>query len=136
MNLDDLIATAGVELQVQRLLEAAGAPGASIALIFDGQPWSAGVGHATHEGEDRLDPLARFSLYSLTKTVIATIVMKLVESGALSLDDPIGAHVSGIPFETPVSVRQALNHTGGFPDYGGLADYHNAVRDHPHTPWT
>jgi D-alanyl-D-alanine carboxypeptidase len=136
MNLDELATSVGIETQVQRLLEAAGAPGAAIALILDGQPWSPGIGHATREGEERLEPSAHFSIYSVTKTAIASIVMKLAESGALLLDDPIGAHVPGLPFHAPVWARQALNHTGGFPDYGDLTDYHNAVSNHPHTSWT
>ena len=136
MNPDELATSVGIETQIQRLLEDAGAPGAAITLILDGQPWSAGIGRVTREGADRLDPSARFGIYSVTKTVIAAIVMNLAESGMLSLDDPISAHVPGLPFEAPVLVRQALNHTGGFPDYGGLADYHDAIRNHPHTPWT
>lgn len=136
MNPVELARSAGIETHVQQLLDAADVPGASISLILDGQLWSAGVGHATREGDEQLDPSARFSLYSVTKVVIATIVVKLAESGALSLDDRIGDHVPDLTVERPVSIRQTLNHTGGFPDYGGLPDYDDAVRDRPHTPWT
>lgn len=136
MNLHDLAISTDIERHVQGLLDSADAFGASIALILDGQPWSTGIGYETREGEERLDPSARFSIYSVSKVVIAAIVVKLAESGALSLGDSIGARVPGLPFGTPISIRQALNHTGGFPDYGGLADYHKAVRDRPETPWT
>jgi D-alanyl-D-alanine carboxypeptidase len=133
---DDVVTWAGLEQDVQGLIEAAGVPGAAVALVVDGQLWSAGIGQATMDGRVRMDSAARFSAYSVTKTIIATIVMKLSESGALSLDAPVREHLPDIPVETPVSIRQALNHTGGIPDYGGLPQYHEGVRQHPETPWT
>lgn len=120
---------------VRSLLDSGEAPGAAVALVVDGQMWSTGTGHATLDRSRTLNAAARFSAYSITKTVIATIIMRLVEDGALSLDDPLTVHMPDLPFEIPVSVRQVLNHTGGLPDYGGMAEYHRAVRDHPETPW-
>lgn len=136
METNELVYTAGIDGLVQDLLISAGAPGSAVALAIDGEPWSAGIGYATRDGSQPLDASARFSAYSITKTVIATIVMRLVEDGALSLDDPIDAHLPQLPIDTPVSIRQILNHIGGLPDYGGLAGYHDAVRDHPESPWT
>ncbi len=57
--------------------------------------------------------------WSFTKTVIAAAALVLVRDGALTLDEP----VRGKPF----TLRQLLQHTAGFGDYGELADYHAAV---------
>jgi CubicO group peptidase (beta-lactamase class C family) len=65
--------------------------------------------------------------WSFTKAILATAVLRLAEAGRLSLDAPIP--------EEPFSIRQLLQHTSGFGDYGELAEYHEAVaRADP--PWS
>lgn len=62
-----------------------------------------------------------FRLGSISKLVTSTIVMKLVEDGELSLEQPVGEILNERPgFETipsSVTVRHLLNHTSGLPDY-------------------
>ncbi|WP_316013992.1 serine hydrolase domain-containing protein [Roseobacter sp. HKCCA0434] len=53
--------------------------------------------------------------WSVTKTVIAALALRLEAAGQLDLDD-------GDP-----SLEALLRHEGGLPDYGGLAHYHEAV---------
>ncbi len=127
---------ANIEGLVEELLDAAGAPGAAVALSIDGRPWSAGVGCAEPGGQGALQSDARFGLYSITKTVIATIVLGMAEDRILTLDDPIGQFLPDLPFDTQVSLRQLLNHTGGMPDYGSEPAYQEAVRNEPGRPWT
>jgi D-alanyl-D-alanine carboxypeptidase len=52
----------------------------------------------------------RFQIGSVVKPVVATIVLQLVDEGALHLDGDSGI-VEG------VTVRQLLNHTSGLPDF-------------------
>ena len=132
----DLAHAAITEALVQNLLDDADAPGAVVALSVDGEVWSAGIGHCDLA---RTTPIAAdtpFALYSITKSIIATIVLRMVEDKSFALDDPIQDLVPGFPIETPISIRQVLNHTGGLPDYGGLPEYHAALRAHPDAPWT
>lgn len=131
-----MLAIPEIEARVMAMLQVVGAPGAAVAVFIDGKPWAAGIGHATVEHGTPLSAAARFPLYSVTKTILATVVMRLVETGALTLDDPIGAHVANLPSEIPVSIRHLLGHTGGVPDYGALATYQEAVRRQPGQPWT
>lgn len=65
------------------------------------------------------DPAARYPIYSVTKTAVAAAVLSLVREGAVELD----------------SVRRLLDHTSGVRDYGGLPEYHEAVRTRPGTAW-
>lgn len=65
------------------------------------------------------DPQARFPYWSFTKTVLAICALRLVEDGALALDDP----VDGAAY----TLRQLLNHSAGLPDYGQIPDYSRAV---------
>ncbi len=134
--MEGLARTAGIEGLVQELLDAAGAPGATIALSVDGDAWTAGVGFADAERTGSIPANARFGAYSITKTVIAAIMLGMPEDRALTLDDPIDTFLPEWPFDIAVSIRQLLNHTGGIPDYGGDPTYYMAVRETPGTPWT
>ncbi|HMM41243.1 MAG TPA: serine hydrolase domain-containing protein [Thermomicrobiales bacterium] len=112
-------------------------PGAAVAVWRDGQPViEAGVGAADLAGTIPLDAGARFPVYSVTKTFIAAAVLRLVERGAVALDEPIGTYLPDLPLPTAPTVRQLLRHTGGMADYGGLAAYHDAVRQCPERPWS
>jgi len=127
---------ANIEGFVAEILDAAGSPGATVALAVDGEIWTTGVGFADAGRSEPLRADAQFAAYSITKTIIATIVLGMAEDRVLALDDPIGDALPELPFDTPVSIRQLLNHTGGMPDYGESAAYRDAVRDHPGAPWT
>lgn len=116
---------------------AASVPGISAALLVDGRPVFVGVaGHQDLAQTIPLDPGARFYIYSATKTLIASLVLLLAERGRVALDAPLPTYLAEIDLPRPVSVRQLLNHTGGIPDYGGLPEYHAAVKAHPAQPWT
>jgi CubicO group peptidase (beta-lactamase class C family) len=63
-----------------------------------------------------IDVTTLFELASCTKPFTAVAVMKLVEDGKLSLDDPIAKHLPGVPDDCQaISVRHLLQHTSGIP---------------------
>jgi D-alanyl-D-alanine carboxypeptidase len=130
--------------QGQRLLHvarefvnAAKAPGASIAILRDGAPLIvASVGSGDTEGREPLTPDARCYVYSITKTLTATIVLRLAERELLALDDDVRQHLPQVALPAGISVRQLLNHTSGLPDYGASAAYQEAVRSGPADVWS
>ena len=69
---------------------------------------------------------ARVPWWSFTKTALATAALQLVARGHVALDDRIDSR--------PYTLRQLLQHRAGVPDYGGLASYHEAVRN-GEKPW-
>lgn len=74
--------------------------------------------------------------YSITKTFTAALILKLCEEGQLHLDDLLVSWFPRIAHADRISLRQLLNHTAGVPDYGGLREYHAAVKSSPSTPWS
>lgn len=66
-----------------------------------------------------------FRVASHSKTFTATAVARLVERGALRLDDPLAAHVPELGGSRvgEVTVREALGHTGGLRRDGEDADF-------------
>ncbi|GAC1355528.1 MAG: serine hydrolase domain-containing protein [Herpetosiphon sp.] len=122
---------------VQDAVATTSTPGAAVTLLLDGQAvFVAGIGFRDLERTAVLDAHAQFYIYSVTKTLIATAILQLVEQGHIVLDTPIQGYVPQLPLDTPVTVRQLLNHSGGIPDYGGLPTYFEALKACPQHPWT
>jgi D-alanyl-D-alanine carboxypeptidase len=122
---------------VSHALATTATPGAAVALVLDGQPvFASGVGFRDREQTTALDTDAQFYIYSVTKTLLATVILQLVEHEQIALDTPVQTYLPEVPLETPVTIRQLLNHTGGLPDYGGLPIYFESLRADPSHAWT
>ncbi|MHA6480632.1 serine hydrolase domain-containing protein [Paenibacillus sp. strain BS8-2] len=70
--------------------------------------------------------LTRHSLYelaSVTKPLTATAIQRLAEQGRLQLDDPLVRWIPKLPYPVP-TIRHALTHTSGLPDYMELLASH------------
>ena len=99
-------------------LDRPGAPGAAVSVIRDGEIlYSRGYGYAQIEHGVPVTPNTVFHVASVSKQFTAMAVTLLAAEGALSLDDPVQAHLAFVPeFEHPVNVRQMIHHTSGIRD--------------------
>lgn len=105
---------------VARILERNGVAGAGVAIVAPGLRWSGGVGVADRASGAPVTDSTVFRAGSITKSLVALAVMRLVERGDLSLD----AHVAALlpeaglqnPWEAsrPLTVAHLLEHTAGF----------------------
>lgn len=108
---------------------------ASIAARYESSLLAFVASRSELEAASLFTAQARFPAYSISKTFTAAAILRLVASGELQLDAPIGRWVPDIPHGDRITVRQCLQHTSGLPDYGDLAEYHTAVR-RGERPWT
>jgi D-alanyl-D-alanine carboxypeptidase len=67
-----------------------------------------------------------FNGYSITKTFTAAAVVQLAIEGRIDLDDPISSYIEDFAYEKSPTVRQTLQHTGGFPNPNPMAWIHRA----------
>lgn len=108
------------ELQ-QRLedLVDAGVPGAVIEVRVGDRVWSSGAGVASLRSELPARPEQTFRIASLTKPMLAAIVLQLVDEGKVSLDDPFTDYFPDLLTDAPrpVTIRHLLQHTSGLYDY-------------------
>jgi D-alanyl-D-alanine carboxypeptidase len=113
-----------------------GSVGLAVA-VGSGEPTRgfASGGLAVGASRDAADEPA-FLAYSITKTLLATLLLVLQEQGRLELDDVVAPWFPAVPSADRISLRQLLRHTAGIPDYGGLRAYHEAVRATPKRPWS
>jgi D-alanyl-D-alanine carboxypeptidase len=107
--------------ELHRLLDqivAAGAPGAA-AWVRDEhgvQQAASGVADLRTGRPMRAD--LHYRAGSLTKGLVATVVLQLVAEGRLSLQDTVARWLPGIlPYGDQVTVEQLLRHTSGVPEY-------------------
>ncbi len=120
----------------QQILATVETPGAAVAISVDERVQAGGVGYADSDGREALPPDARFPLYSISKTYLAVVILRLVQMGQFGLDDHLATVLPDRAPEQPITIRQLLNHTAGVPDYGGMPDYSAALRRDPAWPWT
>ncbi|UCF37623.1 MAG: beta-lactamase family protein, partial [Acidobacteriota bacterium] len=87
--------------------------GASAAVILPDKTLWRGASGISHEAV-RMSPDMSFAIGSITKNVVAALVLQLVEEGKLSLEDPISKWLPPFPHvDGAVTIRQLLNHTSG-----------------------
>ncbi|MBF6332125.1 serine hydrolase domain-containing protein [Nocardia transvalensis] len=93
-------------------------PGATLAVLVDGEVHELATG-VLHRGTGvTATPDSVFQSGSIAKLYTATLVMQLVESGAVDLDSPVAAVLPEFATADPqatdtITVRQLLSHTGG-----------------------
>lgn len=104
-------------------------PGAAVALVYRGEVvWSKGYGVANKATGEAVTPETVFQAASISKSVTAWGVMRLVEEGKLVLDAPVEGyltrwHLPASQFDrSGVTIRRLLSHTSGLSvrGYAGL----------------
>jgi D-alanyl-D-alanine carboxypeptidase len=114
--------------------------------------WSGGAGIARQDGRVPMTKDTPIYIASITKLYTATVIMRLYEKGALSLDDPMsrylpeelirGIHVyKGKDYSREITIKQLLSHTSGIADYyderpkGGKSLFELFIEE-PERRWT
>lgn len=94
-------------------------PGCSAAVAFRGDVvWTGAAGLADVAAGVPLTTEMRFEMASVAKQFTATAILLLQRDGVLSLDQPVGAYIAGLPsWGTTVTLEQLMHHTSHVPDY-------------------
>ncbi|MBL8268160.1 serine hydrolase domain-containing protein [Steroidobacter sp.] len=98
--------------------------------------WEEGFGWADRERRIPATEHTLYSLASVSKPMTTTAVMKLVEAGRVSLDQPINDYLGEAKLRARIgdvreaTVRRLANHTSGLPTY---AEFLFSNQPHPET---
>jgi CubicO group peptidase (beta-lactamase class C family) len=93
-------------------------PGVSISIFQEDQIiYSKGFGARDLEEFLPMTPQTLIGIGSITKSITAFAIMKLVEQGKLSLEDSASEYLNFAPFSTHpnISIKHMLSHTTGVP---------------------
>jgi CubicO group peptidase (beta-lactamase class C family) len=101
-------------------------PGASMGILSGKEYLEFVTGVANVDTQLPVTTDTHFQIGSNTKLMVCTLIMKLVEEGKLSLDDPVRKHIPEFKLSDPkyvdkITVRQLATHTNGI----DAADYFN-----------
>lgn len=109
----------------------------SVAVVAEvrwpGGTWSRAYGVRNLESREAATPNDQVFVASITKSMTAVSVMKLVEDGLIGLDDPVNGILDS--FTTvlkppgPITVRQLLGHTSGMRSFQEVTE--NTADDVP-----
>jgi N-acyl-D-amino-acid deacylase len=112
---------ASFDSTVINFMEKRNVPGAALAVVKDGRlVYSRGYGWADIDKRVPAQPTSLFRIASISKMFTAAAIMTLVRDGRLKLDSPafpllhIEPPANVDPRLLRITVRQLLQHTGGF----------------------
>jgi len=116
---------ARLEKDIPALMEKAGVPGLSIAVIRGGKTaWADTFGVRDQGSKKPVTHETMFNVGSLSKPVFAYAVLKLVDAGRLKLDEPLAPYLpkeftASDPRFNQITARIVLSHRTGFPNWPG-----------------
>ena len=106
-------------------------PAMTAAVAWRGQlVWAGAAGYADLASQRPATIESQFRLGSTSKAVSATALARAVTAGAVDLDTPIEQYKTDLPNLAwkPMTLRQLMSHTAGFPGYDGNTDRIGAIR--------
>jgi CubicO group peptidase (beta-lactamase class C family) len=112
-------------------------PGFAFGIVIDGELVHAkGFGVRDVLGRAPVDADTVFRIASMTKSFTAMAILQLRDAGQLALDDPAERYLpelAALPYPTwdsaPITIRQLLTHSAGFPEDNPWADRQIAAND-------
>ncbi len=112
-------------------------PGMAYGIVVDGKlVHSGGVGYTDINAKIPADASSDFRIASMTKSLTAMAILKLRDEGKLKLDDPAYLYIPemrGMKYltrdATPVTIKNLLTHTAGYPEDNPWGDRQLAVSD-------
>ena len=122
MSGDEMLNSYALEQEIDQRMQAARVPGLAIAVVQDLRVvYSSGFGvTSVEDGGLPVTPQTLFRIGSITKSMTATAIMRLVETGLVDLDRPTSEYVPWLAFSEEsaaqrITLRMLLSHSAGLP---------------------
>ena len=95
--------------------------------------WVGAYGEADLQSDQRLTLADHFPIGSVTKTFTATVILRLVQQGRLTLSAPISHWVPWVQDARQITVRMLLDMTSGiYDEYQSDSQLIEEISGHPH----
>lgn len=107
-----------VEL-IYELMKTNSIPGLSIAVATENEiVWAQGFGFADLENKTSVKLNSKFRIGSISKTLTALAIGKLIDDYEINLSDEVHKYVAYLPKKKyPITIGQLASHTAGIRDY-------------------
>ncbi|WP_072804070.1 serine hydrolase domain-containing protein [Rhodococcoides yunnanense] len=127
--------TAIVDPVVQTTMSQLAVPGAVVYVRTPGATWQNAYGTRTVGREDLVTVEDHFRVGSITKTMVGTVVLQLVESGALSLTDVVSKYRSDVPNGDAITIADLLDMRSGLYSYTEDSYFNTVLDTNPSRVW-
>lgn len=120
---------------ISRGLNKASIPGAIVGIWREGEPpYVRTFGLSNTATGEPMSADLYMRIGSNTKAFVITSILILADRGKLSLDDPIGLYVEGVPSGDQITLRQLAQMRSGLFNYGD--DIASDIPNDPFRQWT
>lgn len=82
-----------------------------------------GYGYSDKEWDIKNSSETKFRIASISKVFTEVAILNLVETGKISLDDPLSQFIPDYPRGHQISIRHLLNHRSGIPHLNSFPNY-------------
>ncbi len=112
-------------------------PGVVAGVWVPGKrPWKIAEGFGDVESRTLIGLDDRFPIRSVTKSYTVTLILQLVRSKAISLNDPISAYVPDIPNGNEITLANLAGMESGVKNYSDTQEFLSALLADPARAWT
>jgi len=117
-----------LQTNLEQSLRTSEAPGITQAIVTpDGFTWKDAAGLSNVKAQKKMQSDDIFSVASVTKAFTGATVLKVVESGKISLDDTLGQRLpeiaKNISGGEDITLRQLLNGSSGIPSFNSTKKF-------------
>lgn len=110
-------AVAASRVDAEELVRTKNLPGLVVAVVADGRVvWREGFGHSDVESKKPMKADDLFRIGSVSKVLTAHTLLRVVERGAIGLDESITKYIPEFK-DSRVTIRQLAGHLGGIRHY-------------------
>lgn len=112
-------------------------PGSVVLIASPDQgDWAGTFGTGTLGEEAPLTIGDHFRIGSNTKTMTSTVILQLVQEGAIALDDPIGKYIQNVPNGDQITIRELSEMRSGLYSYSFDPGFNQTLDEQPQKAWT
>lgn len=126
---------ARLQLALNNLKTTHNMPGISAAVIVPGQGLWTGTSGIS-DSNNIMNPEMVFGIGSITKNIVAALVLKLQEMHLLNIDDPIHMYLPRYNnIDSNITIRELLQHTSGVYNYTNNSAFTTDITSNPNRLW-
>lgn len=132
------VAPTGLQNTLDSIVRVKQLPGVVVNVrLANGTAYTLTSGVADLTTKRKVAGTDRFRVGSVTKPMIATMVLQLQDEGRLSIDSSVNKYLPNVvPNAAQISIRQLLNHTSGLANYTEDETFNDMVLANPARAWT
>jgi D-alanyl-D-alanine carboxypeptidase len=126
-----------LDAAVQHVMREADVPGVTVGVWTPGQrDYVRSFGVANKATGQQMSPDLYMRIGSETKTFTVTAVLQLVDQGKVSLDDPVGKYLDGVPNGDRITLRDLAGMRSGLFNYSEDTGFFKALTSDPQRAFT